>query len=142
MNTIELYCCGIIPLKKENDHWQVLLVKHSSGNYWAFPKGKQESGETDQQTAFRELKEETGLNIDSVLSEKELTEKYSFMRNGKRYKKLVRYFPAIVKGEIKLDNNEIEEAKWVMLSDVEKYITFSEGRNLCKETYKILANYE
>lgn len=139
MQYIELYCCGIIPLKKENEKWQVLLVKHSSGNYWAFPKGKQEIGESDKETAFRELFEETGLNIDVVLTEKELHEKYTFIRDGKRYKKFVRYFPAIVKGEVKLDEKEIQDAKWINLSDVERYITFSEGRNLCRETVKILS---
>ncbi|MBD3304395.1 NUDIX domain-containing protein, partial [Candidatus Woesearchaeota archaeon] len=38
-----------------------LLVKHKEGGHWDFPKGHAEEGETEEETALREIYEETGL---------------------------------------------------------------------------------
>lgn len=51
---------GIILYTLKNKKSLYLLLQHG-GRYWNFPKGKIEPGETEHQTAFRETKEETGL---------------------------------------------------------------------------------
>ena len=58
--------CGAIVYKKENDEFKFLLVLQNNGHY-NFPKGHVEQGETEIETALREIKEETNLdvNIDS-----------------------------------------------------------------------------
>jgi bis(5'-nucleosidyl)-tetraphosphatase len=60
---------AIIVFRKENDFRFLLLWKQSSVHYreaWEFPKGNAEKGETEMQTALRELKEETGLKESDV----------------------------------------------------------------------------
>ena len=55
--------CGAV-VYRQQDHWvEVLLICHKNGGHWAFPKGHVEKGETDQQTALREIWEETGLRV-------------------------------------------------------------------------------
>ncbi len=46
-----------------NDKIEVLLIGNLEGNKWAFPKGHAEEGETMEQVALREIKEETGLIV-------------------------------------------------------------------------------
>ena len=53
--------CGCIVLDKRT----VLLIKHNSG-HWDFPKGHVEGEESEVETAIREVKEETGLDIEAV----------------------------------------------------------------------------
>ena len=53
--------CGAIILRKQNKTIETLLVKHTKG-HWAFAKGHVEENETEEETALREIKEETGLN--------------------------------------------------------------------------------
>ena len=53
---ISTHCCGIIVL----DGSKTILVRTPRGNY-SYPKGKKEKDETNMETAFRELEEETGL---------------------------------------------------------------------------------
>jgi ADP-ribose pyrophosphatase YjhB (NUDIX family) len=47
------------------DDGKILLVRHRKGNrlYWVLPGGRLEYGETFEECAVRELKEETGLDI-------------------------------------------------------------------------------
>ena len=52
--------CGCI-ITKNN---KVLLVYEKRGNFWGFPKGHMEAGETEIDTAKREVKEEVGMEVD------------------------------------------------------------------------------
>ena len=53
---------GIIPLRRFDDTWQAFIVQQTN-TYWSFPKGHAERSETPQETAERELFEETGLVV-------------------------------------------------------------------------------
>jgi len=71
-----------------------LLLKHTHGAHWGFPKGTLEPGESDWQAAVRELKEETGIEHLSHVSGFERTLRYRFERDGQRVDKSVVYFLA------------------------------------------------
>ena len=55
---------GIVPYLIENNELKFLLLKSSLG--WEFPKGHLEEGETNQQAAIREAKEEAGIKFKSL----------------------------------------------------------------------------
>ena len=42
---------------------EILLIRHKNGGHWAFPKGHVEKKETEEDTALREIREETGLEV-------------------------------------------------------------------------------
>lgn len=127
---------GIIPLKKIKGEWHVLLINHRKGGFWAFPKGHPEHGETPLEAAVRELKEETGLSIAELLFKKTVGESYLFKRENNLISKSVSYFIAEVKGEIKLQTEEIYDSKWVKLSEASEYITFPESKSICRQVSK------
>lgn len=53
--------CGVLPYREENSLREYLLVYENYSRCWSIPKGHMEMGETEAQTALRELFEETGL---------------------------------------------------------------------------------
>ena len=55
--------CGAIVYRKSRDRIELLLIQNRYGGDWSFPKGHVEGEETEVQTALREVKEETGLDI-------------------------------------------------------------------------------
>jgi len=126
---------GIIPLKKENDEWWVLLVQLQAG-HWGFPKGHPEPNETPQQTATRELKEETNLKIIKHLNIDPISENYTF----DDIQKTVIYFPAIVEGDL-ITNEEIQNSKWVPLNQAEEQITFKESKNICRKISDLISDF-
>ena len=138
MAIIEEHSFGVIPLKKENDVWMVLVILHQGGKHWAFPKGHGNSGESPLESAIRELYEETGLEIERLLKDLPLTEKYKFHRKRDVIWKYVAYFPAVVKGTLLLQQAEISDAKWVPLEDAVKYLTYKEARQMCLEILGLL----
>jgi len=130
---------GIIPLKKEEGRWKVLLIKHQTG-HWAFPKGHPDEGESPIETATRELKEETSLKIVDLISETPLQENYIFKRKDSLVYKAVDYFLAVVGGGITIQADELADYEWVDLFEAKMKITFPEGKNLCTEAEKKLSS--
>lgn len=132
----EVLCYGIIPLKKKDNEWYVLLLLHSKGLYWGFPKGHAEENELPKDTSIRELKEETGLDISHFLYDKPFSEQYEFLYHEEKIFKKVFYFPAIVKGGVSLQNTEIEDFVWEPLNKAISKITFQGSQNVCRDFLK------
>lgn len=129
---------GIIPLQKKGKEWQVLLINHRQGGFWAFPKGHAEAGETPEQAALRELQEETGLTVVKFLSDEILREAYSFFRGKSFIHKEVLYYIAEVTGDLQLQEGEVYDSRWVPLHEAEREITYSESKNLCRRAIELL----
>lgn len=132
---------GVIPLRKEKGHWEVFLIQHNRSGYWGFPKGHAEEGETAQEAAFRELKEETNLELVRLLEKEPLMEQYTFMMDGIRVFKRVFYFIAEVGGTIALQSQEIHDGRWIPLPDALNQVTHQEGRSILTQVEKILFKY-
>ena len=110
--------CGAIIV---NDKKQVLLVKQTLGHY-SFPKGHVEAGETEEETAIRETKEETNIDI-------EITSKDRFIVNYNvrdNINKDVIYFIAKpISFDAKPQETEVAQVLWVDIDDVAKYLEFT-----------------
>ena len=80
-------------------------------DHWDFPGGHLKKGETHEQAAKREVKEEIGLDVDNL---QKIGEK-----DGRMY--VVFYKTDNYSGEISLDTDENQEYKWIKLSEVDNY---------------------
>mgnify|MGYP004419555925 CR=1 FL=1 len=55
--------CGAIVYRKFHGNTEILLIRHIKSGYWSFPKGHVEGNETEAETAIREIKEETNIDV-------------------------------------------------------------------------------
>lgn len=132
---------GIIPFSKQDGEWKVFVILHTRGNHWGFPKGHAEENESPQETARRELEEETGLVVEEFLLSAPISEHYTFVRNGKKTHKTASYFPALVSGSSSLQLAEIQEGQWLPFEKAMKQLTFSEGRALFNQVLHELKTF-
>ncbi|MCL1880672.1 MAG: NUDIX domain-containing protein [Oscillospiraceae bacterium] len=118
--------CGAVVYRKYHGNTEVLLVKHVKSEYWSFPKGRIEEGETEKQTAIREILEETGLDVFVDTGFRE-TVTYNLRRDTK---KTVVYFVAKIKKNKKLipQTGEISEIRWVAIDNAATYLPFENDR--------------
>jgi len=130
---------GVVPLKQEEGIWKVLLILHQKGNHWSFPKGHGEEGESPHAVAERELKEETGLEISSWIQKEPLLEEYTFYRKGYRVVKTVSYFPALIHGELQLQEEEIRAARWLTFPEALNLLTFKEAKEVCQRVFEMVS---
>ncbi len=120
---------GIVPLQKEGDRWFVFVVRHRGG-HWTLPKGHPEGTESALECAKRELFEETGLSVVTLISEEPLVESYHFSSRGRPIHKTVHYFVATVQGIIKIQKEELQDGKWVELTKAGQVVTYAQMRYL------------
>jgi len=132
---------GITPLRRGRDGWEVLLVKHRHGNHFCFPKGHPFPGETAKACAVRELFEETGLSVVTILSNTPFWESYYFFVNRERVYKTVAYFPAEVQGSLLLQESEISAAQWIILHEAIFLVTFPQAKSICNQLMHMMERY-
>ena len=100
----------------------VLMIR--VGSRWSFPKGHLELGETLQQAAIRETREETGI-LAEILTDTPMIAP-SARSEDRRH---VWFFPArYLEGELRAQPDEVSEAVWVNVQDAAEKITFAPDR--------------
>lgn len=96
---------------------------------WTLPKGTPDPGETTEQTAIREVAEETGLQVRIV--EPLPSIEYTFVQDGTRIHKTVHYFlMEPTGGDLADHDHEFERVRWVTFDDAPGLLTFQTERAL------------
>ena len=118
-NVLCLYekSCGAIVFKENNNGTKLfLIIKHKKNKRWGFPKGHTEINETDEQTAKREVKEETSLDIEILKGFKQI----GFYRPyGNVEKKVVLFLAKTInESNVKVQKKEIDTYKWATAEEV------------------------
>lgn len=106
--------CGAVVFRRERGETQFLLVKNKNGRHWGFPKGHVEDGETEQQTALREIKEETGLSVEILDGFREISEYRPF---GKIKKQVVFFVARAKETNVTIQQAEIDRFQWATLNE-------------------------
>jgi 8-oxo-dGTP pyrophosphatase MutT (NUDIX family) len=128
---------GAILYHIENETIIFLLLHYFQG-HWDFPKGNKEKGESDIDTALREITEETGINDITFLEgfKKEIF--YKYKRNNHLISKKVVYFLAKSNSiEVVLSSEHLDFV-WEPYEDALRKITYKNSKEILSEGYKFL----
>lgn len=109
--------CGVIPFRRSGRDTEYLIVLQSNG-CWSFPKGHMDAGETEAETALRELREETGLEAELVSGLSTMIE-YEVSPYAK---KQVVLFLGEVRGDVIPQETEVVNYQWVGVSELEQFL--------------------
>ena len=120
--------CGCIII---NDG-KVLLIKSTRG-HWDFPKGHIEKNETEKETALREVKEETNLDV-AITSEKKYINHY--ITDTEIDKTVVYFIAKKIGGEEKPQEGETIEVKWFEFKEALETLTFDNTKEILKNVLK------
>lgn len=120
--------CGVI-IGRIDRHGRLL---------WTLPKGHIEQGETAEQAAIREVREETGI-AGEIVAELGVID-FWFVAEGRRIHKTVRhYLMRRVGGELTTADHEVEEIAWVPLPEIRDRLAFPVERGLVETADRLLA---
>lgn len=113
--------CGAIVIYRDGDRYKTLLVRNHNGRNYSFPKGHVEKGETEQQTAVREVREETGLDVEIIDSFREVADYCPF---GKIKKRVVFFMAQTFSDKVRIQEEEIDSCIWVDLFEAHHRCTY------------------
>lgn len=121
------HSCGAVVFRRINDDYRFLLIKNRRSNHWGFPKGHMEKGETREETAIREVLEETGIHIEII---------DGFCRDsqykiGSKIEKRVEVFLASTKDtQTIIQKEEIEDYIWLRYPEALDMLKFENDKDI------------
>lgn len=119
--------CGAIVYRKYHGNTEILLIKHVNSGHWSFPKGHVEKDETEVETALREIKEETGIDVIIDSSFRETVTYYP----KKDTQKVVVYFIARAKNyDFIPQEEEIAQIRWVEIGLAHQILTYENDKTI------------
>jgi 8-oxo-dGTP pyrophosphatase MutT (NUDIX family) len=130
---------GIVVRYESGQPWLVVgsRRRERDGRTWTLPKGTPDPGESREQTAIREVEEETGLRVritgplDSI--------EYWFVQSGTRIHKTVHYFlMEPVGGDLTGHDHEFDEVRWIPFDQAATMLTFETERALVARAAELL----
>lgn len=128
--------CGAVCVCGQGGEQRVLLVRHLAGGRWAFPKGHTEPGETEQQTALREVAEETGVAA-SLLAGFRFVTNYSPVRGT--IKKVVYFAARCAPTTPRPQPGEIRDARFFAPEEALRRLTYPADKRLLRKALRFLA---
>lgn len=126
--------CGAIVFKQIQDEYRFLIIQHRGG-HWGFPKGHVEKGETERQTAIREVYEETGLEIEIYDGFRE-TIQYS--PRSDIVKTVVFFLAQAITDEVQYILPEVVDHAWITSREATTRLGYENQQNLVTQAYNYL----
>ena len=127
--------CGAVVYRRINDEIRYLLIKNRRSTHWGFPKGHVEKGETFEQTAMREVLEETGIHIQIL---PQFASKSEYTIQGRVEKTVTIYLAKTRDTQTTIQREEIEDYIWLNFDKAMDTLRFINDRNILQSAHDFL----
>ncbi len=139
METVKDYSFGVIPVIQEAGEWKVFVLhqisyRHNADRYWTFPKGHPENNETPEETARRELTEESNIMLERLDTSRTFDQAYTFVHNDTNIEKTVSYFVGYARTtEFAVQPDEVLEGRWCTFAQARQQLSHEIAKNILDE---------
>ncbi len=131
------YSCGAVVFTRENGIVQYVIIQSKEG-FYGFPKGHMEGAESEEATALREIREETGLEV-ALIDGFRAVDTHPFTKNGETRLKHVVYFLAEFAGQTpKAQESELDGIGLMDYETALGALQFESARRLLTEAHGFL----
>lgn len=111
-------------------------MRERNGASWTLPKGTPSGFETTEQTALREVAEETGLEVRIAAPVGPI--EYFFTQSGTRIHKTVHFFlMEAVGGSLDAHDHEFDEVRWVPIDEARRMLTYPTERQVVEQALSV-----
>jgi len=131
---------GVIFRKTAENEVEIALVAVKDGKVWSLPKGIVEKGEETQDTAVREVMEETGLSGRIVQKIGDISYWYYIKEDNAKCRKTVHfYLLEYVSGSTADHNWEVDAAEWFPLDEALNRVSYKGDRETVRKAKEMLS---
>lgn len=133
--TFEQISAGGVVYRRVDTRVEVVIVLVVPEMRWQLPKGVIDEGETTEQAALREVREEAGVDAEIIEFLDTIQYRFTVERDGetKRCDKSVHYFlMKYLGGDVNDHDHEVAEARWVEIETAIEMFTFDNDRGVVR----------
>jgi len=134
------FSAGGVVFQKQGNKNLILVCQHSLHHGWVFPKGligDNVKGEQKEETALREVEEETGVR-GKIIKLLTPVDYWYFFEEEKVHKTVHYFLMEHVSGDIAKHDQEMENVEWLPEADVEKRLTYPADKKVWSQAKQLL----
>lgn len=143
MRSIEQVSAGGVVFRGSGDSARIAIIRTIPENRWQLPKGLIDQGETTEQAAIREVREESGLDAELLCPIDTIQYWFVAGYTGERrkYHKSVHFFLMRFKdGNVSQHDHEVSEARWVTFDEALRMLDFPNERDIVAKARDLIEN--
>lgn len=127
--------CGAVIYRKGLGAPRFLVVQHENGGHWGFPKGHGVAGETEMETARREIAEETGLHVGF---REGFYERLYYLTPKERRKEVVYFLSRVRRPRVHVQRSEIRAYRWLPYWETRELLTYENTKLVLDNAWSFL----
>ena len=137
---VQLESAGGVVFRETTRGVEVVLCGVSNPRMWRLPKGTPDPGETREETALREVCEETGLEVELLDAIGSIQYQFARPGDGAIFHKTVHfYLMAPTGGDLSLHDNEFDVAEWFPLDHALDSLTYKNEADIVQKGIREVA---
>jgi 8-oxo-dGTP pyrophosphatase MutT (NUDIX family) len=132
---------GGVAFRKKGDQLEVVLISVGEPSRWQLPKGLVDKGESTEEAALREVREEAGIDSETIELIDRIEYWYYWKEDGQRvrYHKFVYFYLLRYKsGDTSDHDHEVLDARWVDIADAINLIAFDSERKIVEKAKELI----
>jgi len=132
------YSAGGVVYRGDAGAYEFVAVQRARHGDWSLPKGHIEAGESREQAAIREVKEETGIDAHIIGDLGEVIYFYRRPRQGLTRKSVYHFLMEASSHELGGPNWEVAEARWVPMAEADTLLSYQNDKQIINKAQAIL----
>jgi bis(5'-nucleosidyl)-tetraphosphatase len=127
--------CGAVIYRRKDDNLEFLTISHRSDGHWGFPKGHVEKNESEQETAVREVCEETGLQV-NLIDGFRISVSYS-PKEG-IMKEVIFFLAKAQEQTVHIQLDELKDYKWTSFESAKQILSYESSKEVLEQAYEFI----
>ena len=139
--TLEQVSAGGIVFRSKDTNVEIAIVRVVPEQRWQLPKGIIDPGETVEEAALREVREESGVVAEIVAPVEKIEYWFVADRDGRRtrFHKFVHFFlMKFVSGDVADHDHEVDESRWVNVETALDMLEFKSERDVVSKARSMI----
>jgi 8-oxo-dGTP diphosphatase len=132
------YSAGGVVYRRTVEGYDIVAVQRARHEDWSLPKGHIEAGESREQAALREVKEETGLDAKIVGELGEVVYFYRRREEGLVRKSVYHYLMEATSDKLGKPNWEVSEIRWVPITEAHTLLSYENDKGVVRKAQTLL----
>jgi 8-oxo-dGTP pyrophosphatase MutT (NUDIX family) len=129
--------CGVVIYRKSHNDLEFLTISHRYDGHWGFPKGHVENNESEEETAMREVCEETGLKVTLING---FRAKIQYSPKEGVTKEVIYFLAKVYDDDVCIQLEEIKAYRWNRFVATKEILTYKSGVNVLEKAYAFISS--
>jgi len=128
--------CGVVIYRRVSGNLEFLCISDKNDGHWGFPKGHVEENESEEETAIREVNEETRLRV-TLINGFRVSVEYPIKRET--MKEVVFFLSNVEDQSVHIQLAELTDYKWASYNLSKQLLTYKSSKEVLEQACKFIA---